>query len=548
MTLFNFIYNTIRARVNNPSNARFWLPKVLENIEGSNNNKLLPLKTNEFNVGVIDGEGGTTITNSFKTQYDSYLEHVEGVNLDNQTAIACPKTPNPSLSFKTMELDGLQNLWVLADPPTTSGTFGYNTIINLETNYYDGVTHLPAVPMLKIKGNYLLAQNFCTADIGANTCNGNYSTNINGTGYVDLSINNGLIEADTKIDIKGTGVNRSLNVIVNKVTFKGITASSKPTLKINDLKIIANVSDFLKGVWIEMSTKAINHPETQVSIFSQINATLNTTENLTKLSETMTSQLHKAINGILGNLPPGQLPDDSGQKLANPVDLYIFDRIRFGFNDPTSSTYIPLTISNINSPILDPLQIDKISLPNQDVMGLTAKDIKVENINFDGLTNVIAPSNQVIFNTSTEMTATLNIGDIKNSSKLSNGKTIPLPPLKGKGNFSLSIDGQTLTGGFNVSVSSSQFSFKTVITGDDVSTMVVTLNAANLIAAPNAVTIDIDIASFFEKTINQVINKDDIKNKIISAINSELSNNLASISQEITKVSRTSINNRLKNN
>lgn len=549
MTLFNFIYNTLRAKVNDSNNSRFWLPKVLENIDGSNNNKLLPLTTDKFNVGEIKGEAGVTITNSFKSQYGSYLEYGQKVNMNNQEAIASPDTPYPSLAFETMEVGGLQNLWALADPPTTSGTFGYKTIISLQTNYYDGVSHQPSVPTIKVKGNYLLSQNLCTANKDSNTtCNGNYSTKVNGTGFVDISINDGWIEADTTITINGTGANRTLNVKINKIIFRGSTNGSNPKMVINDLKIVANVSDYLKGAWVEMSKKAISHPDAQASMFAQINNSLNSPENHSKLSETMTSQLQKAMNDLLGNMPPGKLPDDSGQKLENPVDQYIFDRIRFGFNDPTSNSYLPLTISNINNPVLDPLNIKEIPLPNQKILGLTAEDIKVTNINFNGLTNVIAPNNQVVFTSSTEMTATLDIGAIAKATKLSNGQTIPPPPLNGKGKFSLSYAGSPLSGGFNISISSSQFDLKTVINGSDISTMVITINQASLVANPSQVTITIDIDSFFEKTINQFINKDNIKNKIIGEINSELSNNLTSISQQITKASRSAINDRLNGN
>ena len=43
MSLFNFIFNTLRTRVNDKDNQRFWLPAVLEDLSGSNEQgKLLP--------------------------------------------------------------------------------------------------------------------------------------------------------------------------------------------------------------------------------------------------------------------------------------------------------------------------------------------------------------------------------------------------------------------------------------------------------------------------------------------------------------------------
>ena len=532
MSLFSFIFNTLRIRVNDPKNHRFWLPKVLEGISGSNQQgKLLPLTVDRWEVGTISGEAGTTIVNSFLSNYRSYLEKARKIKLTGQDTIANPATPYPRLSFLRMTINGLENLRVMGNPPVQSGGGGYETVVTLQTNYYNGKNGTPTLPLFGLSGDYLITQDLCTADHASpGVCNGRNSDRINGQGKVALTIANAFIKATVRISIVGAGKDRKPLVTIGKLVFLGEYEQTAPGFSIDSLSIVANVSEYLKDIWLTMSQKALNSPEGQAGIFGQVNSALNEPGNLRQLSETLSPQLSTALDSIMGAVPSGRLPDDSGQQLPNPADLYVFDRLRYALNDPQGQWFLPRTISSITQPPLEPLRIDRIDLPDQQSDGLRYTQIRLTNGVVTGLSHLQASSRQLVFDANGSLDATLTaVG------------------LRCTGSFSLLPEGfdDALTGGYTLDIDKGMVHFRAGFSGEEVGGLNITIGAARLVADPSQIRFSLQINSEFRVFINAVLNTPGVLTSMLDRLNDAIGRNLDSVGREISKATNKGIASRL---
>ena len=550
MKLFDFLYNTMLPRVNNPKDGRYWLPKVLEGIDGSNSQgKLLPLEVDGWNVGNVGGDAGVLVTTDFKEGWASFLEKHEKVDIDDQPPIVDPQTPFATLSFSKATINGLPNLNVLPDAPVQSDGQGYHTTITLQTNYYDGTGGRPTLAPLSFSGNYNLSQKFCTADSeSATTCNGNYATDIDGQGLVSININKAFIEADVDITVDGTGAQRAPRTTIRQMRLRGATSGTQPELEITDLQIVANVSTWLVGSWVKLSKEALTSAEGQAGIFSQINIALNSSDNLKSLSDTVTAQLQVVLNDMIGAVPDNMLPSDAGQNISNAADMYLFDRMRFALNNASGQWYLPMLLCNFSDPSLEPLTVSKIDLPQQSIMGMNITTIQLLDLAVSGLSNMLAPSDTLIFNEDVGLQATIDLSALTNPpAKQYNGKTIPAPPLKGTGNFAMMFedDDETYPGSFVLEVTSSQLHFTTKLDGSDLDTLQIIVLSASIGADPSNVRLNITIDSDFNDMINQVLNTPSVTSTIIGKINDALADNLGTISDQITASARAGIASRL---
>lgn len=550
MKLFDFLYNTMLPRVNNPKDGRYWLPKVLEGIDGSNSQgKLLPLEVDGWNVGNVGGDAGVLVTTDFKEGWASFLEKHEKVDIDDQPPIVDPRTPFATLSFSKATINGLPNLNVLPDAPVQSDGQGYHTTITLQTNYYDGTGGRPALAPLSFSGNYNLSQKFCTADSeSATTCNGNYATDIDGQGLVSININKAFIEADVDITVDGTGAQRTPRTTIRQMRLRGATSGTQPELEITDLQIVANVSPWLVGSWVKLSKEALTSAEGQAGIFSQINIALNSSDNLNSLSDTVTAQLQVVLNDMIGAVPDNMLPSDAGQNISNAADMYLFDRMRFALNNAGGQWYLPMLLCNFSDPSLEPLKVSKIDLPQQSIMGMNITTIQLLDLAVAGLSNMLAPSDTLIFNEDVGLQATIDLSALTNPpAKQYNGKTIPAPPLKGTGNFAMMFedDDETYPGSFVLEVTSSRLHFTTKLDGSDLDELQITILSASIEADPSNVRLNITIDSDFNDMINQVLNTPSVTSTIIDKINDALADNLGTISDQITASARAGIASRL---
>ena len=535
MTLFNFLYNTLGKRANDPNNSRYFLPKVLTQINNPNGpGTLLPLKQTDWSIGAIKGASGAFIATNIADKKGIF----EGV-----ANIPDPDNPHPVFAFPKATVFGLQNIVSLPNPQVSSGSAGYTAKITIQLNQYDNF------PDLRIEGDYKITQSLCASSDGE-VCDENSKETMIGTGGFIAFIEDAFFDVFLRIDVLGRGSGRRIQLTVNKVNLRGALPGTLPSLVDSEEKpmtitISNQMSEedaWLKDILPDMAKSAIFAPEGQSGLFGNLNVGLNEPANLAELSKTLSTQTNTMLDDMMGSIPRGTLPSGGTQQVSNPADTYVFDRLRASFNTPNSNYYLPKTVTQLDNPTLEPLKIAKIDLPDQTISGLKFVDIELQNIVFRGFGNLVAPPNQLFFESDLELNATIDIGTLNPPPNVP-GKMIPAPPIKGTGQFTMLPErfGRAITGRFTVFINSGQLALTLFVTGSDASDMVIKVSKTKLIVPTNKMSIDLNIQSAFKAIINKIINKPNVEQSIIKQINRELSKNLNAISKQVTKATRQGI-------
>lgn len=542
MSLFTFLWETIRPRANDPANARFWLPGVLAGIERPDGQgKLLPLVQPRWDLGPITGSTGATISKSFADNWATYLQKVQHVDLSHQYPIASPSSPNPVLTLGgdagPVVVNGLDNLYVQPAQAITPTATGYELALVLQLGYYDGSKGRPTRSPLTIDAPYTLAQQLCTSSDGV-TCNGNYENSIVGGGTVSIAITNAWIYATLEVGVAGAGTARAPTVQLTKVRLSGATPGSDPDLAIQSLTIDARVSSYLRTVWVTLATNALESPDGRAGIFASMNTQLNQPGFLASLTATLTSQCATMLDSLLG---PGLAAPAGGG--LNPADAYLYDRVRFALDAPGSSWYLPRILCNLEQPPLDPLKIASIGLPDITVAGLTFTAVTLTDVVLVGLTNLETPSDQVVFN-DTGVAWTAHLGAIANPPPVpcACGGHIPAPPARATAQFSMSTLGQPLTGSVSVTVTDGLLAGQATAIGVDVSQLAITVTSLAVqmpVLADLVISVDIDSA--FQDLVNSVINQPGPQQAILDALNQQLTGQLGTVSTQVTAYAKAAI-------
>jgi hypothetical protein len=549
-----FVFNTIRKRTIDPTNTRFFLPKVLEDADGSNSKgKLLPVEQDKWSVGSITGDGGALVTSSFLDNWATYLEKVKKVDMSYQYPIADPSTPYPTLMLGGKEkvvIDGLENIFVSPNPVFTSVLEGYQVEATLQLGYWDGADGRVNYPSLSLNGPYRMEQKLVMGDKATGTPNGHGSTDVDGGGNVEIELEKAFIDAVFTVSVKtsGQGV-RQLAVNLQSLHFRGPDADTQPSLNIVNLTIDASVSEYLRGVWQKAATDAIQSQDGRTGIFQNINAALNQPGNLGPLSNELSGKLVTVIDGLLG-------PADQTMKAVqppstlNPVDRYMFDRVRFGLNSTGSALFLPQLLCQNQNPSLSPLHIDSIDLPTISAGPITLESGKVTDLNFTGLTNAQAPPGAIAISDQEVLQFTGTLGAWNPPPKVSCAGGIPAPPARGNATFNVTPKGfpKTLTGALAMTVNGMQVTGSAKASGPDDSSLTIEIMSLALTASDlvSALKLSLDIQSDFKAIINNVINTPNVLSKVLDELNAELSRRLPEISTQVTSYAREAVTSGLK--
>lgn len=60
-TLMSFFLDTLQPCLNDPDNAKLWLPKQLAEMQGGDGNPVLPVHADEQDLGYLTGDNGNYI-------------------------------------------------------------------------------------------------------------------------------------------------------------------------------------------------------------------------------------------------------------------------------------------------------------------------------------------------------------------------------------------------------------------------------------------------------------------------------------------------------
>lgn len=559
MYLFNFLFDTFQKRMNDPNNERFWLPKTMGELQDPDRGaKLLPLQGENWDLGKIKGEASDLITNVMTQQAQFVMMGLgQGELLRDHTVIACPDDPNPGLKFTTAVIHGLDNLFLEAHPPVNSSKSGYQTSLTFELDHYlekevpEGAVEetetppTPVLPKFSVNGKYLLTQCLCLAKLDDPTkCANSLNDEINGTGDFNLDINNAFIVADVNILSTGEGPNRSLKVEITQLRLQGPLEGEMPELVVNNLTIDSEI-EALEPFWIAAATNAITSQEGQEGLFANLNASLNTPDKLAQLSEMMTEKLKGSIDNMMGPVGEGELPTDPRQAEDNQADVYIYDRIRVAMNNPVSEWYLPKSTSELKNPAIDPLVIDQINLPDQNIGGMPFTNMLLSNITFTGFSNAIAPPKQISFSSESDVVMIVDLGTLNPPPRV-NGKVIPAPPIKGKGTFSVKAFGTyELTSPFTVTLNKSQVKFTMSASGGDVDSLDLAIKHTEVLQQNSDMIIDLQLQSMFKAMINGGLNKQSMKESFIDKLNIEIAKKQPTISEQFAQATKAGIAERL---
>ncbi|WP_424101153.1 hypothetical protein [Moorena producens] len=525
MTFFSFFFNTFQPRVNNKANKRFWLPGVLQGIDNPDTTvggKLLPLKGQEWGLGTIKGDTGQTIT----------LAILAAASPLEEPAMVAPCNPNDldddnnyaTLSMNDGDILGLDNIFVYPEPSIHESAEGYNFTVELKFDAYDELAKLG------IKGNYQLEQKIAIINAGETSIK-----TIVGTGTFSSEITNAKLQADIQIGIVGNGSNRKSDLTITQLRLVSAVEGGTPVFATKVLTI--NAEPGFEDIWLNISNSALNSPEASASMLQSLITTLNEPSNLQSLSQTVNQQLDDALNSLLGKAE--QLPAQSNETLSNAADLYVFDRFRAAINDPNSNLYLPKQLQSISSPKIEPLTIDQIDIGEQKVAGLPWQPNILTQVRITGLANNLATEDNIHLKESLLTMLASQGALVTSSDRMVDGKEIPAPPLKIYADFSLSPPGgiTPVTGTLTASISNSQFEILATAAGPMLDELVITLQGMALKVDLKAIAIDLNITSdsMMNSMANGLVNRDSVKQELVVQLNAQISNNLTSISQQVSE-------------
>jgi len=566
--LFGFIFNTLWKRLNNPRNTKLWVPKMLQGVDNeSGPGKLLPLKESKFNIGDITGEAGALFRDNMIGQWWVGLAaeygELKGTRLiPNAKVVAeqrfhqpipCPEQPWPQLTLSDLTVYGLDNTWVLPDPLVTQPGTGYRAIITIQFGRY------PDLRQVEIEGDYLLQQCACSAlateadEPKPTTCDKWFPTeHIDGEGTFKTTLTNVFADVEIEVLIAGTDPARRLQLSVNHITIRGPQPGSVPPSTVTDLTVKTTWAYMANKVWIPHARKALESEDGRRGLIKNLNTSLNKQSTREQFARLFEEKLNQAFDDAFATVPAGGLPSATGQGGINPFDQYVFDRMRVAFNNPDSDFYLPKMICGFTSPQLEPYQIERISLGNQNYEGIEFQDAQFLQCLVTGFSNNQAPVDQMSM-APIAIDARLSVSTLAPPPQVtvSGGETrqVPDAPLTMAGRFSMSaqdLDGP-IDGGFTVKFRRSNLVTTVDLSGDELDdsgrglrSLKINFQKLQLEAPLSEASIELHVDSEFGDIINQVLNKDEIKSKAVQSINNQAVQSLGEISRTATEnVSKT---------
>jgi hypothetical protein len=542
MAFFQFLLNSAHEVLNDPE-SQYFLPKVLSSIKGDNSQgKLLPIEEESWVVGDITGDAGKTITDSFNSYWLGFLED-DGIDISGQYAMANPSTPFPYLAFgnddeKKIEIVGLENIKVDRAEVLNTTDEGYELLVTLNFNQWTEANSGTEHPNLQLITPYQMSQNLCLANNGESTCNGTEHTDIDGNGMATITFEDAYLDVLVTMDIKGSGAQRQISISVTKVMLHGSEGRSEPSLEVSELTIDADQNFIVLGIWKAQATTAIESSVGTASIFQFFAEALNGSSNLIALSENLDQTLGDLLNGIFGTVADGGLPSMPKESGVNAVDQYLIDRFSYALNTQGSSWYLPQLLCSLTDPTIEPLIETEILLPDFELSGLLgeATDVSLSNVIISGISNIFTDPNDFHFLPSS-LSFHAVLGELDPPPELECAcDGVPEPPTNLKGNFSLVIKDEKLTGSMEIILEQPTFSVAVNSEGETVESLVITIQSMGLSFSDlkNFIII-FEIESVFKDIINKVLNRDSFKTMILEKINAALESNLEAISDAVTR-------------
>ncbi|MGW2633883.1 hypothetical protein ACWC2K_31785 [Streptomyces chattanoogensis] len=580
--LMNFLYATMYKRVNDPDSP-YWLPTVLKDVRTTDGHTLNPLNVDTWDIGELDGAEGKAIGDTIASAWWIFVGSAfddakdRGVpdlpdNLDPFTSQRDADRPYPSLSLTSVTVDGLANASVGELQHLTPTENGYRGTIRVTTAAYD--TH-GWQKQITVKGTYSLVQHVVVIDDPGDGTGGDDlkpptkvvvnglegvewpRQEIEGHGQFAVTAQDLAFDVVLCAEATGTGADRA-----PRLTVESITVASQPTFHLDEKSLTiegSTIDEATLDIWKQAAADAFNAPDAGQALTAKLVATLADPSFRDQFSSTVTTQLVKALDGVLGAVPTGSLPsDDSGfPPKYGPLEVYLFDRLRASVNDTGSGFYPPSVVLGATDPTLEPYSLGDIELGSYKI-GVATADLSFKGGSIKGISNVLIPVKDAAL-TDGGIGVTLRFGQLPGDAK------VPGPPLTITGTGVVSFpdtaaapaaaperaaasDDDTIEGDITVTIDQPSATAALSFSGRDADELTIGLDALTLAIATKdlQVTIKLKEPSPFEQIIQQVLNKDEVKQKIIDGVQSTADTHRTDIAKELTDNARTVIRTKLE--
>lgn len=528
-TLMSFILKTLEPCLNDSANVKLWLPRLLLRIKDSADKPLLPVYSENQDVGFLQGEPGAAVAEQF----------AETWSIMNQAwAKSDPDRPFPSLILSKVTLNGLQNLFIdqISEQPTVQG---YDVRVVLQPNYYADPTQNVAMPVLSLKGRYKTDQSLSVSDTqeGAEI----YKTMITCVGEFDAKFLDCLLVATVSMAVSGSGAQRSIKATLTDLEVKSAVEGEEPKILFENITLEGDLEQ--KDVLIMFIKAGINSEEGQTSLLAAVKDMTSTPANLASASTSFTEYFNTFTTELFCPVPAQGMPTDTVQQQGKTaLDVYYFDRLRIALNAPGNRWYLPQLIHDSIDPALEPYTQDVISISDQTVAGLDYIDIVLRDLKVSGLSNASAPQSTCVL-TSPAIAMTVLFGTLPEGSS----GTPPGPPVKLNAAFSLVQDGfspVTLIGTLHSSFSNGEIKLEMDVSGSDVNDLYMDITALSVSLGTGLTEFAIELEprnETLEKLVARVLQLPEVQTQILEGIQSTIEGQRAALSENFSRLARINI-------
>ncbi|MGW8393828.1 hypothetical protein [Pseudoduganella sp. HUAS MS19] len=616
LQLFNFVYNTLLGKANSdtPNNSLF-LPRALAGMTGSNGQPYLPIQADDWTLNNMSGaqDISNNMANSWFNAFWNQLYLLSqatpnppavtqqmiddaktacGVIMDGPNLSAQPYPgAGPDLNVQQIEIDGLSNVSISgAAPQVTVSDAGYQVQIQLDFNAYPS-TGQDWNQALALGGSQAGVdssnqQAFLGLRFSLSQCLGFFARrsstlaplpptlpltptpgkpngfDCQASGLALLQISNAEIVANTTVTVSPDG--KLLQIGLQQLALRG-NGSAAPVFALQNLQwqsmaptLSADFSIYF-DIWTTFYKNLLATPEAAALLTSNINAALNSPDNLGQVESLLNQQLASAFNSIFGS---SQVASSAVDSDSNAVDKYLFNRARAALNDQSSYVYVPTLVLGSTAPVLEPYTALNLSLDgpfSKSVMGqnLTLSQIALSSLEISGLSNLLAPADSIAFGSNQQASANLLLGCM-NPGPMLNVKghpmTVPSPPAVATTPFRLNVQVGAntpipLSGKLTLTLqnNSGTLGVDTTLTssGDTPDAMSLHYSAITLVAADGdlAISVQLDgpMGASFSPLVNEVLDQGQVKEAILSALNDYIGAHLDQISQAATQFARNAL-------